>query len=192
MVVERSRKYPFIFFFIIYLLKYQLVWTLTTIFISYIPYYVKGGNWSLLAYYYSWFKDMTLVCCFGTMPIFAPYVYYYQCFSMIRRIEIDENSKTLKVEYMRFFFWRKNKEYFLDDPTFTCSVSNTKHSFITRLFFPHFNMVIEFNDSTDKAHPFILLKDRCGWEQKQLTEILRTLTMYCPCDYYIAEDKTDS
>lgn len=182
MVIERKTKYPFVFYFICYLLKYQLIWTLTTIFISYLLYYLKGGDWSLLVYYFSWFKDMTLVCCIGFMPIFAPFVYYYQCFSMIRKISIDEKSKTLRIDYTRFFFWKKSKEYLLGKSAFCCSFLNANNNFVTRLFFPHFNVAIEFDGSTDNEPLSLLLKDRCGWKREQLTEIHEILKKYCSDD----------
>lgn len=179
MIFERKNKLPFILFFICYLLKYQLIWILTTIFFSYIPYYFKGGDWSLLEYSFSWFRDMTLVCCFGLMPIFAPFVYYYQCFSMIRKIDIDEKRKTLKIDYTQFFFIEKSKEYLLDDPTFCCSISKAKHNSIAKLFFPHFNIAIGFDGSNDKSPWTLLLKDRCGWGSEQLIAIYSFLKKYC-------------
>ena len=178
MLFERKNKHPFILFFICYLLKYQLIWILTTIFISYIPYYFKGGDWSLLEYSFSWFRDMTLICCFGFMPIFVPYVYYNQCFSMIRKIDIDEKKKSLKIDYTRFFFFEKSKEYLLDDPTFSCAISKAKPNLIARLFYPHFNMAIGFGVSTDKPSWTLLLKDCCGWESEQLNEIYSFLKKY--------------
>ena len=182
MVIERKNKLPFILFFMCYLLKYQLTWILTTIFITYIPDYFDGGDWSLLEYTFSWFRDMTLACCFVFMPVIAPYVYYYQCFNMIRKIDIDEKRKTLKIDYTKFFFFEKSKEYLLDDPTFCCTIAKTKHNLIAGLFFPHFNISIGFGGSTDKSPWTLLLKDRCGWKSEQVTEIYEILKEYCPHD----------
>jgi hypothetical protein len=118
------------------------------------------------------------------MPIFAPYVYYCQCFSMIEKIVFDEKRKTLKIDYTRFFFWKKNKDYLIDDPTFCCSIAKSNHNLFTRLFFPHFNMVMGFDGSTDKSPWTLLLKDRCGWKQEQISEIHTMLMKYCPIDDY--------
>lgn len=85
---------------------------------------------------------------------------------------------TLTIDYVRFFFWEKTKEYILGDPTFCCSISNEKHNFITRLFFPHANIVIGFDGSTDKSPWTLLLKDRCGWGSEQLIEIYEILKRY--------------
>lgn len=178
MVIERNKKCPFIVYFILYLLKYQLIWILIAILVSYIIYCFKGGEWSLIAYYFSWYKDMKWFCIVGFLPLFAPYVYFYQCFCMIERLQIDEKKKTLLVDYKTFFFWNKNKVYVLDSPDFYCSISYTNYKWFINLFIPHCNTVVEFNGSTDKVNMPLLLRDRCGWEQEQLNEIYKLLKNY--------------
>lgn len=121
---------------------------------------------------------MTLLYYIGFIPILGPHVCYYQCFSMVRKIDIDEKEKILKIDYTKFFFWKKSKKFRLDDPTFRCSILNTKYNIITRLFCPHSNIVIGFDGSTDKSPWTLLLKDRCGWKREQVLVIYQKLEKY--------------
>ena len=176
MVFER-KKTPFILFFILYMIKLQLIWTVVAILISYIIRYSKDGDWSFIQHLLSWIKDMPLSCCFGLMPVIAPAVYFYQCFSMVEKITIDEKEKAMQIDYRPFFFWNKTRTYQIDNPNFCCEMSTCKLNVFTKFFLPHCSSLLTLCYSTEDRIP-IYLKDTCGWNREDILKVYQALKKY--------------
>ena len=186
MKIERKSKCPFILYFILYLFKFQLAWSLSTVLVSYIFYYLDGGDWNIFLYALSWVKDMPFFCCFGFFPL-APAIYYYQCFCMVNYVEIDDN--VLILDYQSFFFWNKKKTYVLNSQTFSYSLTEAKHNMLVKLFIPHCNIALELNGSTDNARISIFLRDKSGWRRDQIVCIYQFLEKQIyPDEVYLKKD----
>lgn len=180
MVFERGKK-PFILFFVLYLVKFQLIWTVVAILISYLI-CSRDGDWSFIQHILSWIKDMPLDCCIGVMPVIAPAVYYYQCFSMVNKITIDEKEKLLQIDYRPFFFGNKTRTYQLDNPNFYCEISVGKINFFTKLFLPHCSTILTLCYSSGDNRVPIYIKDTCGWERDRIMDVYQTLKKYTDSD----------
>lgn len=164
-------------FFLIYLIKLQLIWITSTIIISYIISCCKGSEWNFIQHLLSWIKDMPLYCCFGLMPVIAPAVYFYQCFSMVEKITIDENEEVMQIDYRPFFFWNKTRTYQIDNPNFCYEMSTCKHKVFTKLLLPHFSSLLTLRYSTEDRIP-VYLKDTCGWNREDILEVYQALKKY--------------
>ena len=118
----------------------------------------------------------------GLFMVFAPNVYYFQCFQMVNTIEIDEKDKSLKIQYLSFFFWNKVEIYSLDDQNFWCDIDNVKKNIFVKLFLPHCDTTLAFglmfNGNHNKSRTHIILRDRCGWRKNQLQELFDVLEKY--------------
>ena len=177
MVFENEKKRPSILFFILYSIKLQLIWTVTSIFIFYIIRCCKGDEWTFIQHMLSWIRDTPIFCCIGFMPVLAPAVYFYQCFSMVEKITIDEKEKVLQIDYRPFFFWNKTRTYQMDNPNFCCEMSTCEVHIFTKLFLPYCSTLLMLSYSTEDRVP-VYLKDTCGWKRENILEVYQALKKY--------------
>jgi len=178
MVIKRNSNCPFFVFYFLYLFKYQATWMLTSSLLSYILISFKDEDWNFIKFVTLWISDSPVFFFLGLIPIFLGYVYYFECFCMINRIEINEEEKVLQVNYQSFFFLNKTRTFLLDSPEFCCVKEDLKLNILTRIFIPHCNTALELYGDTSTSNILIILRDRCGWEREHIVEIYNILEKY--------------
>ena len=182
MIVKRGTKTPFLLFFISYLLYFMIIWNILFDVSFYTIRRIQGMEWDFGMYFLEALSSKSWIEYIAIPMVFAPYVYYFQCFSMVNTIEIDEKDKSLKILYLSFFFWNKVEVYSLEDQDFWCTLDSSKKNIFTKLFLPHCDTTLcfglMFDGDNNKSRTHIILRDRCGWKKDQLQELYDALEKY--------------